>query len=182
MTTRESLTTDAIRLISQFQPALLAYILTLHRNHTDAQDILQETNVVLWQKISLFQEGTSFKAWAFRIAYLQTLAHFKRIKRGRWLGFAPELIEMLAQESGPLLDDFEERHRALRACIDRLPEEDRKILGAYYQSGLPLADVSVRVGRSVGALKQVLLRLRRSLKMCIEGHVNRELIPTKYHD
>ena len=127
MTSRKSLSTDAIRLIRQFQPALLAYILTLYRNHTDAQDILQETNVVLWQKISLFQEGTSFKAWALRIAYLQTLAHFKRIKRGRWLGFAPEIIEMLAQESGPFLDDFEERHRALRDCIDRLPEEDRKI-------------------------------------------------------
>ena len=62
MSSRESLTTDAIRLISQLQPALLAYILTLHRNHTDAQDILQETNDVLWQKISLFQEGTSFIA------------------------------------------------------------------------------------------------------------------------
>ncbi len=90
---------NTIRQISLHQAPLLAYILALHPNRSDAQDILQETNVVLWQKIGEFREGTNFKAWAFRVAYLQTLAHFKRHKRGNWLGFSSELVETLASEA-----------------------------------------------------------------------------------
>ena len=159
---------DKIRQISLHQASLLAYILAMHPNRSDALDILQETNVILWQKIGEFREGTNFKAWAFRIAYLQTLAHFKRIKRGNWLGFSSELVETLANEAEPLLADFEQRHQALRQCVEKLPDKDREIVRAHYESELPLAEVGAEVGRSVGALKQVLFRVRRTLRSCIE--------------
>ena len=159
---------ESIKQISLHQATLLAYILTLHPNRSEAQDILQETNVVLWQKIGVFREGTNFKAWAFRIAYLQTLAHFKRIQRGNWLGFTPELIETLADEAEPHLADFEQRHHALRYCIEKLREKDREIVSAHYETELPLAAVSAKLGHSVGALKQVLFRVRRTLRTCIE--------------
>jgi len=102
--TNDSKHADAIRQISLHQPVLQAYILTLHPNRSEAQDILQETNVVLWQKIGEFRSGTNFKAWAFRVAYLQTLAHFKRVKRGGWLQFSDELVETLAEESEQVLN------------------------------------------------------------------------------
>ena len=169
---------ETIRQISLHQAVLLAYILTLHPDRSEAQDILQETNVVLWQKIGEFQPGTNFKAWAFRIAYLQTLAHFKRVKRGHWLGFSSELLETLADEAEPLLNDFEQRQRALRKCVEKLPEKDRDIVRAHYESEQPLAEISAQLGRSVGALKQVLFRVRRTLRACIKtqlaegtGHV-----------
>lgn len=168
MSTDQNKPADTIRLISLHQAALLAYILTLHPNRSEAQDILQETNVVLWQKIGEFHEGTHFKAWAFRIAYLQTLAHFKRATRGNWLGFSPDLVDKLANEAEPLLADFEQRHGALRHCVQKLSEKDREIVQAHYESALPLAEVSIEVGRSVGALKQVLFRVRQTLKACIE--------------
>ena len=159
---------EAIRQISLHQASLLAYILALRPDRSEAQDILQETNVVLWQKIGEFQSGTNFKAWAFRIAYLQTLAHFKRTKRSHWLGFSTELIETIADEAGPLLTDFEQRQRALRHCVEKLPEQDRDIVRAHYESGQPLAELGARLGRSAGALKQVLFRVRRTLRACIE--------------
>ncbi len=159
---------ETIRLISSHQPALLAYILILHPNHNDAQDILQETNVVLWQKMDDFQPGSNFKAWSFRVAYLQTLAFFGRKKRGNMLGLSPELLATIANQTTPMMDDFEERHRALRKCLDKLPEDDRMILLSHYQSDKPLAELSEQVGRSVGALKQVLSRIRRALRRCVE--------------
>ncbi|MGC6448817.1 MAG: sigma-70 family RNA polymerase sigma factor [Rubripirellula sp.] len=168
MTSDQKSPADTIRQISQHQAALLAYILTLHPDRSEAQDILQESNVVLWQKVADFQEGTNFKAWAFRIAYLQTLAHLKRIKRGNWLGFSSELVETLAKEAEPMFADFEQRHAALRSCLEKLPAKDREIVHAHYEVGQPLAIVSTKIGRSVGALKQVLFRVRRTLRVCIE--------------
>ncbi|MEM9365421.1 MAG: sigma-70 family RNA polymerase sigma factor [Planctomycetota bacterium] len=160
---------DTIRLISQHQAVLLAYILTLHPNRGEADDILQETNVVLWQKVGEFRMGSNFKAWAFRIAYLQTLAHLKRGTRGDWLGFSTELIETLSRDADSGLTDFEQRHAALRTCLAKLPDKDRTIIRGHYEQRLALSDLSVEVGRSVGALKQVLFRVRRSLRSCIEA-------------
>ena len=171
MATHENSAADTIRQISLNQAALLAYILTLHPDRSEAQDILQETNVVLWQKIGEFRQGTNFKAWAFRIAYLQTLAHFKRIKRNHWLGFSSELVETLADEAELMLADFEQRQIALRSCIQNLPDKDREILRAHYESGQPLVEVSHQLGRSIGALKQVLFRVRRALRTCIESRL-----------
>ena len=168
MTTNQNSPADTIRQISLHQGSLLAYILTLHPDRSEAQDILQETNVVLWQKIGEFRPGTNFRAWAFRVAYLQTLAHFKRVQRGHWLGFSSELVETLADEAAPLLDDFEQRQHALRKCIEKLTEQDRDIVRAHYESEQPLAEISAQLGRSVGALKQVLFRVRRALRACIE--------------
>ncbi|MGZ0174590.1 MAG: sigma-70 family RNA polymerase sigma factor [Planctomycetales bacterium] len=168
MNTDQNSPADTIRQISLHQASLLAYILALHPDRSEAQDILQETNVVLWQKIGEFRPGTNFRAWAFRIAYLQTLAHFKRTKRSHWLGFSTELIETLADEAEPLLTDLEQRQRALRHCVEKLPAQDRDIVRAHYESEQPLAELSARLGRSVGALKQVLFRVRRTLRACIE--------------
>ncbi|MEM7476250.1 MAG: sigma-70 family RNA polymerase sigma factor [Planctomycetota bacterium] len=159
---------DTIRQITKHQPAILAYILTLHPDRSEAQDILQETNVVLWQKLEDYQDGTSFKAWAFRIAYLQTLAHFKRKKRKSWLGFSSELVETLATEAEPILSDLEHRQQALQNCLQKLADRDREIVRSHYESSLPLADISRKLNRSVGALKQVLFRVRKSLRTCVE--------------
>ncbi len=163
---------DLIRLISASQGALMGYILSLCRNRDDTQDILQETNVVLWERIDQFKRGTNFKAWAFRIAYLQTLAHLKRQKRGQKLRFSSELVELLAVEAPPVLSDFEIRQAALRRCLEGLKADDAEILQGYYVERKSLAEIAAALHRSVGALKQVLLRLRRSLRSCIEHRLN----------
>jgi RNA polymerase sigma factor (sigma-70 family) len=72
---------DFIRLLSQMQPALYAYALTLCANRADAEDIVQEASAVMWKKLADFQPGTSFRSWAFSITYYEALAHRKRLSR-----------------------------------------------------------------------------------------------------
>jgi RNA polymerase sigma-70 factor (ECF subfamily) len=157
-----------VALITEHQPAIYAYILTMCPNRTTAKDILQETNLVLWRKASDFDLNTSFKAWAFRIAYFQTLAHLKQEKRKGWMVLDDELVEAVAAEAPARLDDLEERQDALKGCLEKLPPNDLKILTAYYEERLKLEEIAERLGRSQGALKQVLFRVRRALRRCIE--------------
>jgi RNA polymerase sigma-70 factor (ECF subfamily) len=145
--------------------------------HATAQDILQETNLVLWQKAGQFEPGTNFKAWAFRIAYLQTLAQWKRQKREGWLDFDDELLDQLAHESEVELEDFQERHRALKRCLEKLPVPDYEIVRAHYEGRMGLRVLGEQMGRTRGALKQVLLRIRRTLRACIERALGRALHP-----
>jgi len=166
---RKSLTeTEFVVLITRYQAAIYAYILTIHPDRVAAQDILQETNLVLCRKVGDFEPGTSFKAWAFRVAYWQTMAHLKRVQRAGLVALDPEVLELVALEAEEQLVDFEERHLALRSCLQKLPAGDASILLAHYQRGESLAEISGRLGRTRDALKQVLLRIRRTLRACID--------------
>ena len=159
---------EFVLLITRHQAAIYAYVLTIHPNRVAAQDILQETNLVLCRKRDDFEPGSNFKAWSLRVAYWQTMAHLKRIQRAGMVVLDPDVIELIALEAEEQLGDFEDRHLALKSCLQKLPVGDASILLAHYQRGESLTEISGRLGRSRDALKQVLLRIRRSLRTCIE--------------
>jgi RNA polymerase sigma-70 factor (ECF subfamily) len=77
-------------------------------------------------------------------------------------------MESMSEEACHSLDDFEERSGALKNCLGKLSATDQDLIRSHYQSGLPLAELGGRLGRTRAAIKQALLRIRRSLKTCIE--------------
>jgi RNA polymerase sigma-70 factor (ECF subfamily) len=159
---------EFVMLITRHQSAIYAYILTIHPNRVAAQDILQETNMVLCRKVSEFEAGSNFQAWSFRVAYWQTMAHLKKVQRAGLVALEPDVLELVAHEAEGELADFDDRHLALKSCLQKLPPGDTSILLAHYQDGESLAEISGRLGRTREALKQVLLRIRRTLRTCIE--------------
>ena len=72
---------DFVELLTSHQARLYGYILSLVFSPTDADDVLQETNRVLWQKSTSFERGTNFAAWVFRIAFYQVQAYRRRRQR-----------------------------------------------------------------------------------------------------
>ena len=59
---------DFVALFLAHQARIYAFIVTLLGNRSDADDVLQETGITLFQKFSTFQPGTDFLAWACRVA------------------------------------------------------------------------------------------------------------------
>ena len=163
---------EPIRLLSQLQPALYAYILTLHPNRVDAEDILQETNVTVWKKLSEFEPGTNFRAWVFRIAYFQTLAERKRLSRKPTIFELDEtLLKVLADEAEIQLEGYDERSVALKGCLSELRTDDTRILRRHYVDETPIHQIAAEIGRSAVALRGSLLRIRRLLRTCIERKI-----------
>jgi RNA polymerase sigma-70 factor, ECF subfamily len=162
---------EIMRLLTAHQGMLYAYILSVHPNRVAAQDILQETNMALWKKRDLFESGTNFKAWAFRFAHFQTLAYLKQVKSRDWLVFSEKLMEAMSEEACEVLEEFDKRSVALKSCLSKLNATDQDLIRSHYQSGLSLAELGSRVGRTRTAIKQALLRIRRNLRTCIEREV-----------
>ena len=86
---------EFVRLLTGEQTSLFAYIATLLGDVNDASNVLQQTNMVLWKKADEFAPGTSFHAWARKVAYFQTLAYIRDKKRDK-LVFDEELVLQLA--------------------------------------------------------------------------------------
>ncbi len=159
-------TEEFVQLLTEHQRRLYVYIFSLLGNGADADEVLQETNLALWRKLSAFERGSSFSAWACRVAYFEVLAFRKRRGQER-VSFDPELLETLAAESAARADNFDARRRALAHCVSKLSAKDRDLLVRRYELGNSAAAVAEQLGRTAQATYQALHRIRMSLSLCI---------------
>ena len=138
-------------LIAGVQQGLFAYILTLAPNLTDADDILQETNVVLWRKRQEFELGTDFWAWASRIAHLLAMAALKKRSRDK-LAFGEDLVEQIATDSAADAAQVSTRSAALANCLEEQSDDHRRMIRLRYRDGLSADEIGKEVGRSKSAV------------------------------
>ena len=57
---------DFLRLFASHEPAIRAYVRRLVPLRADADDVMQDVAVVLWEKFEEFREGGDFRAWGLR--------------------------------------------------------------------------------------------------------------------
>ena len=72
-----------VRLLGQNQRRIFLYVMSMVPDWNDAEEISQETNLILWREFGRFQQGTNFAAWASRVAFHQVPAVRKRRRGGR---------------------------------------------------------------------------------------------------
>lgn len=147
---------------------LRSYISQLIPNASYVQDVLQITNVALWERREDFALGTNFKAWAMATARYRAMQHRQTMKRDQVLVFDDELIETLDREFDDDPSQTEEMKIALEVCLGRLKPRDARLIDARYQQLIPLADYAKTDGRTEGSLRVTLNRLRALLKSCTD--------------
>lgn len=166
---------EFVSLLTAAQRRVYAFICTLVVDRSDADEVLQETNLALWQQIERFEPGTDFVAWACRIAHFKVMKLRDAAKRHR-VKLDDAVIEMLATESieeqradRRLAAERYERNRlALVACLDELSERNRHILLLHYQGGQSLATIGSSIGRTANAVAQLFHRIRVALRSCVQ--------------
>lgn len=160
-----------VQLLTSHQQTLYAYIRTLLPEADVASDVLQETNLVLWQRAGEFAPGSNFGGWARKVAYYQVLARYRDQGRER-MTFDTELVAVLAREQEEQLSRYEERQRALQHCLSRLSEPSRDLIRRRYAPGGSVQVIAQELGRSVGAISQALYRIRQSLVDCLQSSLD----------
>jgi RNA polymerase sigma-70 factor, ECF subfamily len=154
-------------LVTNAQRVLHAFILKLVPSLSDADDILQQTNLVLWSKRAEFQSGTDFRAWAFRIARYQVMAHRKRQSLDR-LVFGEELISRLASRAERRDDILDAKRHLLTGCFEKLSELQQELLVDRYAEQLSGRAIAEKAGATVDTIFQTLHRARHTLLECIK--------------
>jgi RNA polymerase sigma-70 factor, ECF subfamily len=156
-----------VELLMLCQRTLYGFIYTLVPNPADAEDLLQQTSLVLWQKFDEFDRDRDFSAWACGIARFTVLDYLKKKRRERVV-FSDELIAQLAEtrhdyEDAQLADPV-----ALAGCIEELSEIDRKLIGLCYGVKRDTKAVAAALGRPVASVYVSLTRVRRLLMDCLQ--------------
>lgn len=156
--------------ITAYRPIIYAFIRSVAPALRDnAEDVLQETNITLWNLKKGFKPGSNFKAFTFRIAYLKTLEALRKQRR-TILNFEEEktLEAILGFYENESFFDSTDLHEALKKCLASLSPEHRELLNERYWEGRTVREIADRLGKSEGALQQLFFRLRKTLHNRIE--------------
>jgi RNA polymerase sigma-70 factor (ECF subfamily) len=155
------------RLLAQHQSRIYNYIFTILPNWADADEVFQETCVVLWRKFEEFRPDSNFFQWAARIAYFKVLSFRKQQKRSFLMG-SDAFVELIAEQMNARTDHLVERERLLAGCIAKLRESDRDVINRRYSPGGSAKGVADQLQRPVKSIYAALGRIRRALLECVE--------------
>lgn len=166
---------DLARLLMQHRTSLYGYIFACVRHHADAEDILQTTTVAVMESLGQLRDEAGFLPWAREIARRRVLAHRRGNQKEQV--FDPELIQSLA-DAAERIDEKEPanaRQLALKACLDHLPPDSRKLIIARYdpQSGDAEA-MAAQFGHSVQSVYARIKRIKAALRNCVEKRLLQE--------
>lgn len=163
--------------LTRHQAAIHAFLTSILPGESGIEDILQHTNLYLWEHRADFTPGTSFKSWAFTCARWQARSWMNRTKRQSWLVVDDQLANAMCEsfEAAPT-SEASESVDALRQCLSKLKESDRLLLLSHYQHEKSLKKCSQLFDRSVGSLKVALFRLRAGLRRCITSRITIERV------
>ena len=169
---------ELVQLLIEIQPLLRSFISHLMPMSDSRDDVLQEVNMVIWQKKGSFQisrdSGKDFRNWAYTIARFVVMSHQKQAKRQNQLIFGEDLMNTLANEFEESDPRLAERMPALRRCLQKLPSDDRRLLLERYSQHGAVESQAREEGRSSAALRGLLFRLRIALRRCVEQELQHQ--------
>jgi RNA polymerase sigma-70 factor (ECF subfamily) len=127
-----------------------------------AQDAVQEASLTAWRKLSGMRDRGRVRPWFLGIVVNEC----RNSRRLKWVaGVNLGLPEELTVVSG---EDRVLRGADLRRAISQLGKEDRLVVVLYFYVDLPLEEVAVVVGSSVGAARARLYRAVKRLRPNLE--------------
>jgi len=136
----------------------------------DPDEIAHLAFVEAFRKIDGYQPGTRFFAWICTIARLILLSELRKMRRElrsreNYLELVVGGVMEAELETGSELD--EERVRALRGCLEALPDHLREAVQMRYDRDASIENISRRLGKSAGAVKVQLFDTRKKLRDCV---------------
>lgn len=128
---------DFAELLGKYQLQLLGYIYASLHNMDDAEDVYQQSCIVMWRKFDEYQAGSyqvgsDFLKWACTIARYEVL-NFIRSSKHRPRYFSDDYLQHVAEL--PTEDDTEHvaaRQQALHGCMRRLRQRDQQLVVRCY--------------------------------------------------
>jgi len=164
-------TAQFLQLYSVNQPRLFSYILAMIPAWQDAEEVLQEASIVLWQSFDQFEPGTNFWAWSKKVALNQVFTYRKRAKRLP-IPISDSFITAVTEEYSDQADDLDSELEVLAECVEKLTPNERELISACYEPEVTIRQAASRLGRPEGTVYKSLTRIRRSLLKCIERTIS----------
>ncbi len=151
------------RLFLENQAGLYGYVLSIVRNFSLAQDIVQDTFLIVTRKAAQFDPETNFVAWVYTIARYEALAVMRRLARP---ALAEETLQLLFAQQEP--GTPEHIIAIVRSCMQKLTPNVQRMLSLRYEDALKPAEIARLLGWTSNAVSVAICRARVELRKCVK--------------
>lgn len=148
--TREAAFTD---LIKKYQERLYWHIRRMVVSHEDANDLLQNVLIRVWNALEKFREESQLYTWLYRIATNECLSFLEQKKKRTTLQLSDDENGLVQQLKADADFDPQKLEWKLQVAIQQLPEKQRIVFSLRYFDEMPYEEMSNVLDTSEGALK-----------------------------
>jgi RNA polymerase sigma-70 factor (ECF subfamily) len=170
---REARTREFVRLLTAHEQEINGYILSLIPNWADAEEAMQETKLRLWEQFDEYDPTRSFGGWALTIARFMVLTYRKQSQRAA-ARFSQQFVDSVSRQAELMAPHAYSIRQALSDCVAKLSQGAQELLRACYGERESIAEIAVRLGRSVRGTQRALAQTRIELQHCIENAMRKE--------
>ncbi|MFA6599042.1 MAG: RNA polymerase sigma factor [Ignavibacteriaceae bacterium] len=142
------------KLVRKYQTKIYWHARRMTGNHLDADEIVQEVLLVLYDKLKSFSFQSSLFTWIYRITITRSLNYIKKQKVRRFISFDSQENSGLSTDED-LVKNLEDKEKLkkLNGVLQKLPEKQREIFVLRHFDELSYEEIAQITGKSVGGLK-----------------------------
>lgn len=140
-------------LVEQYSTRLYWHLRHFTASHEDADDLLQEVFVKVWQVLPTFRGDSAFFTWMYRIASNEAISWLRKKKVRVALDFQSLENVLCAQIDDDPFFDGDALDRALQKAVATLPGKQKQVFLLRYYEEMPYEEIASVMGSTVGSLK-----------------------------
>ena len=146
-------------IVTRYENKLYRIALAITKSNADAEDIIQDVFIKLFEKQPHFESSNHEIAWLIRV----TVNRCKNHLRSHWWKKNTHLLETHPAPEGIQQDTMQ--------AVLALPAKYRTVIHLYYYEGYSTKEIAEMTQQKDSTVRQLLTRARRKLKNFLEGEI-----------
>jgi RNA polymerase sigma-70 factor (ECF subfamily) len=149
---------------------IYSFVFGIIKSKDDAQDIVQEVFIKLWDKRETLKEHLSFKSFIFTIAYNTTISLIrKRVKEKDFAALVKSKQIPLNKDSANLQLEYTELKEKLEETINRLPKRQKQVYTLSRRGDLSYKQIATKMGISVNTVENHMSKALKFIRLNIKS-------------
>ncbi|MDR2126981.1 MAG: sigma-70 family RNA polymerase sigma factor [Prevotellaceae bacterium] len=143
------------------------------QNSDDAQDAVMQIFEFLLEKIEKYEIAT-FRTWIYSVARNHCLQKLRKKNKEILMDFSVDFMDFSDISHLFYEHDSEKQVTALKKCMEKLPETQRRCIEMFFFYEKSYADIADETKYHLKSVKSYIQNGKRNLKICVENRLKNE--------
>lgn len=171
------------QLVTRYQNKIMGYAARMLSDHSEAEDVAQETFIKAYRSLDSFRGESLFSTWIYRIATNLCIDRLRKKKRRPQQAYSlDEPLDPEEEKGTREVPDFstepmqnlerEELRRRVREMMAEMPEKQRAVLVMCDMQGMAYEDIARVLNVPIGTVKSRLFHARADLGRRLRPYIH----------